>query len=200
MHMKKYTMASLVFIGLVGWYTFAYITQETMSIDFFGIHLPSLSIAVWVILPLVVLYILTVLHISFYTMLASFKLRRYEKDYEQLVDSISDAYLGKKDRHHSYKTQRYSFLGSLLENSTLFPTDSLKSNTSNDKINEIIDIVTDIKKGNVVELKKYSLSIDNALVVQNERNRYKKDDLKSESFIYSSTFLAENSFVNHTLQ
>ena len=133
MHLKRYTMASLIFIVLVGWYIFAYITQDTLSIDFFGVHLPSLSIAVWVIAPLVILYIASILHMSFYSMLGSLKLRKYEKDYEQFIDSIIEAFLGKITRKHSYKTERYSFLGALLDNTKLLPMDSLTSDTPNEK-------------------------------------------------------------------
>ena len=54
MYIKRYTIASAILIALVGWYVYAYITQATMSIGFFGIVLPELSISLWVILPLVI--------------------------------------------------------------------------------------------------------------------------------------------------
>jgi uncharacterized protein YqgQ len=183
MHIKRYTIASFIFIILVGWYIFAYITQDTISLNFFGVQLPSLSIAMWVSVPLVLLYIASVVHISFYSMLGNLKLRKYEKDYEKFIDSIVDAFLGKENRKHSFKTERYSFLNSLLNNVSVVPKEALKSDTSNEKINSVISLVNDVKNGNVVDLKKYSLSLDNEIVIQNERNKYKKGDISAEDIL-----------------
>jgi hypothetical protein len=187
MYIKRYTVASFILIALTGWFVFAYITQDTMSIDFFGVMLPSLSTALWVIVPLVILYIASVMHMSFYSLLSSFRLRKYEKDYNKLMDAIVEAYLGKQDRHHTFKTPRYKLIGSLIDNTTLFPTQNLTANTDNEKINSIVKLIEDIKNGNVVDLKKYSLKSTNDLVIQNERNRYKKGDLKAEDILNNLT-------------
>lgn len=183
MYIKRYSVASFVLIALVGWYIFAFITQESMSMDFFGIHLPSLAIATWVVIPLVILYIASVVHMLFYSIIGGFKLRKYEKDYSKIIDAIVLAYLGKKERDHSYKTERYQLLGSLVDNSTLFPNHNLVNSTTNNKINNVIKIIEDIKKGEVVELKQYSLLPSNQLVIQNERNRYKKGDITAEDIL-----------------
>ena len=191
MYIKRYTIASLILMALVGWYVYAYITQESIGIELFGVVLPSLSIAVWVILPLAVLYIASVFHMSFYSMLGSFKLRRYEKDYDKIIDAIIDAYLNKAERHHTFKTPRYQLLGGLLDNTTLFLKGEVSPTTDNDKINNVIKAVDAIKAGEVVDLKPYNLKIENPLVVQNERNRYKQGDLSSEDILSHSTKYAK---------
>jgi hypothetical protein len=196
MYIKRYTIASFILIALIGWYVFAYITQDTMSIDFFGIMLPSLSTALWVTVPLIILYIASVAHMSFYSLLGSFKLRKYEKDYDKLIDAIVEAYLGKKDRKHSYKTPRYKLIGSLIDNTTLFPSSQLTADTDNEKINSVIKMIEEIENGNVVDLKKYALKPTNELMIQNERNKYKKGDLKAEDILnnldkYNKPFLEE---------
>ena len=178
-------------MALVGWYVYAYVTQESIGIELFGVVLPSLSIAVWVILPLAVLYIASVFHMSFYSMLGSFKLRRYEKDYDKIIDSIVDAYLNKAERNHTFKTPRYKLLGGLLDNTTLFLKGEVSPTTDNDKINDVIKAVDSIKSGEVVDLKSYNLKIINPLVIQNERNRYKKGDLSSEDILSNSTKYAK---------
>jgi len=183
MHIKRYTLVSLIFIILVGSYVYAFVTQGSISIDFFGVTLPAFPIAIWVAVPLAVLYIATVLHISFYTMVGSFKLRKYEKDYEKLIDSIVNSYLGNKDVEYTFQTPRYQLLGSLLDHTTLFPDHSMSANTANEKINAAIRIIDDIKNSKVVELKKFSLPITNSLVIQNERNRYKNGDISAEDIL-----------------
>lgn len=186
MQIKKYTIASFLFIGVVGWYIYAYVSQGSIAIDLFGIPLPSLSVAIWAIVPLIVYYIASVVHMSFYSLIGSFKLRKYEKDYEKFIDAIVDAYLGKENRSHDFKTPRYKLLGSLVDNATLFPTQNMKSDTENEKINTVLKLIEDIKNGEVVEFKKYSLSSTNALVIQNEKNRYKKGDIKAEEILNRS--------------
>jgi hypothetical protein len=186
MYIKRYTIAALVLIVLVGWYVYAFITQASISIEFFGVALPPLSIAVLVTTPLILLYIASVAHMSFYSLLASLKLRKYEKDYEKIVDSIVDAYLGKENRSHSFKTDRYKLLGALVNNATIFPSAELNSDIDNKKISEILSLINKIKNAEPVDLKKYSLPSHNQLVVQNEKNRYKGGDITAEDILGSS--------------
>lgn len=183
MYIKRYTIASLILIALVGWYVQAYVSQDTTAIEVFGVLLPSLPIAIWVIVPLVILYISSVFHMAFYSMLSSFKLRKYDKDYEKVIDAIADAYLAKDERKHIYKTPRYQLLGFIIDNTTLFPNSSLNMSTQNEKLDAVLKVIQDIKNGEIVELKKYGLKPGNALVIQNDRNRYKKGDITAESIL-----------------
>lgn len=183
MYIKRYTVAAFLLMAALGAYVYAYVTQETTTLDFFGIPLPALSIAIWVVIPLFVLYIASVLHMSFYSLLGSINLRKYEKDYERVLDLIVDAYLGKKDRKHTFKTAPYSLLGKLLDNSTIFPNNNITFNYDNEKtqkMSKVLKVIEDIKSGEVVDLKQFHLSNENDLMIQNERNRYKKGDLTAE--------------------
>ena len=191
MYIKRYTVASFILMALVGAFVYTYVTPETTTIDFFGIPLPALSIAVWVVVPLFILYIASVLHFSFYSFLGSMNLRKYDKDYDKLMDAIVEAYLGKKSRAHSFKTERYSLLGTLLENTALFPVGNIIANTDNEKIVDVLQAIEKIKNGEVVDLKQYNLLMENELVVQNERNRYKTGELTAEMVLTNSTKYAD---------
>jgi hypothetical protein len=191
MYIKRYSIAAFIWIAFVGWYVYAYVSHESMSLDFFGIHLPSLSIAVWVIIPLVVLYVASVFHMAFYSMLGNFKLRRYEKDFEKIIDEIIDAYLGKQKREYTFKTERYQLLGKLLEKSTLLPNPALMGTTGNEKIDNVLRLIENIKKGEVVDLKPYGLRPQNPLVIQNEKNRYLKGDVTAEQILSNCAKHAE---------
>ena len=196
MHIKRYTIASFILIALVGWYVGTFVSDESISINIFGVVLPSLSVALWVMIPLIIFYIATLAHISFYSMMGSFKLRKYEKDYEKIIESIAEAYLGKENRNHIFKTPRYKLLGKLIDNTTLFPNNMDSSSIEDEKISSTIKLIEDIKNGEVVELKKLSLSIDNALVVQNNRNKYRNgiltaEDILSHSDNYDSALLKD---------
>lgn len=186
MYIKRYTIASLILIGLVGWYVHSYLTQDTYSIDIFGIHLPALSIAVWVIAPLIVLYVFSVIHMAFYSLLGNLKLRKYDKDFEAIIDGMVDAYLGKKERKHNYKTERYELLGSLIDNTTFVINNDVESDVKNEKINAVLKLIGDVKSGNVVDLKLYGLKNDNPLVIQNNHNKYKNGIVKMDDVLNNS--------------
>ncbi|MDF1884540.1 hypothetical protein JHD49_11375, partial [Sulfurimonas sp. SAG-AH-194-C21] len=140
MYIKRYTIAALILMASLGAFVYTYVTKGTTSIDLFGIPLPSLSIALWIVLPVFVLYIASVLHMSFYSFLGGMSLRKYEKDYDKIIDAIVEAYLGKKSRSHSFKTDRYALLGKLLENTAMFPTGNVVGLTANEKIDGVLKI------------------------------------------------------------
>ena len=189
MYLKRYTVAAFIWIALVGWYVYAYITQTTMSMNFFGIPLPPLLIAIWIVLPLVVLYLGSSLHMAIYSTLGNFKLRKYDKDNEKIIDEIVDTYLGKKERHYSFKTGRYRLLGTLLENSVIYPNGELKGKIKNEKIEKVIDAIESIKRGEVVDLKRFNLRMDNELVVQNTRNMFHSGNLKAEDILSNDKYI-----------
>lgn len=192
MYIKRYTIAALIWIGLVGWYVYAYVTQKSMSIDLFGIPMPSLSIALWVIIPIFILYLASVAHMTFYSILGSFRLRKYEKDYEKLINAIIDAYLGKESGNYTFKTDRYKLLGTLLQNSKVYPVGELTGKINNEKIEKVLKSIQDIKNGEVADLKPYNLPADNELVIQNERNRYKKGEITAETILANCTKYADS--------
>jgi len=183
MYIKRYTVASLILIVLVGWYVYSFVTQDSVSLSLFGVNLPSLSIAMWVVTPLVLLYLASVAHMAFYSLLGSFKLRKYEKDFDKVVDSIVDAYLGKENRSHSFKTERYKLLGALVDHATILPDNELNSDIDNEKISEVLTLINKIKNGESVELKKYNLPSYNHMSMQNARNRYKNGELSAEDVL-----------------
>jgi hypothetical protein len=183
MHIKKYTIAAFILIVVVGWYVYAFVTQESASIEFFGLALPSMPIAVLVIIPLTILYIASVIHMLFYSLIGALKLRKHEKDHDRIVDSIVDAYLGKENRSSSFKTDKYKLLGYLVDNATIFPTEDFDFEVDNKKINDVLTAINSIKKGEVVDLRRYSLPPSNAYVIQNDRNKYKKAAISAEDIL-----------------
>jgi len=185
MYLKRYTVASFLLMVIVGWYVYAFVTQGSMAIEFFGIVLPPVSIALLVVLPLFVLYSASLLHMAFYSLMGSFENRKYDKDFERYIDSVVDAYLGKQVRNHVYKTDRYKLLGGVIDNSVLMANVDLKPNTTNEKINNIINIINDIKDSKVVDLKKFNLKLTNPLVALNQRNMYKNGDVSAEDILKS---------------
>jgi hypothetical protein len=183
MYIKRYAITGFLFVILVGWYVYAFITQESMDLNLFGMALPSLSIALWVVLPLIFLILASIFHISFYSFMGNLQQRKYEKDYNKLIDAVVDAYLGKENRKNSYKTKRYELLGLVIDNAKIYPTFESSALLANEKVTKVLEAIDAVKKGEVVDLKKYSLSSNNPLVIQNNRNSHKKGEISCEDVL-----------------
>lgn len=196
MYIKRYAVTGLIFVVLVAWYVYAFVTQESVSLDLFGVAFPSLSIAMWVVLPLLVLILASIFHISFYSFMGNLQKRKYEKDYNKLIDAIIDAYLGKENTKHIYKTKRYELLGSLVDNAKMYPLFESSALVAHEKVALVLEKIEKIKAGEVVDLKKLALAQNNPLVIQNNRNRHKNGAISCEDILthhskYDPTFCKE---------
>ena len=186
MYLKRYTIASFILMILVGWYVYAYISHESMSLSFFGVNLPPISIALLVVIPMLLLYLASLSHMAFYSLLGGFRLKKYERDYEKLIDAICDAFLAKEEREHTFKTERYQLLGKVVDNSSVFPQTEKILDIENEKLKTIVDMIHKIKNGEVVNMKKLGLSPTNPLMVQNSINRYKNGELGAEEILINA--------------
>lgn len=185
MRLKQYSVAALMFILAIGWYIYAFKTQASTSIDLFGIHMPSLPIALWVMVPAVLLFLASVMHIAFYSMLGSFKLRRYQHDYDKLMKKIQLSILNEHTTEDNFKTDRYQLLGKLIAHSQLKIDDTLQE-TNNSKLDDTIAIIRALNSGEVVELKKYNLPKDNIWVKRNNANKFATGKLSAEDILSKS--------------
>lgn len=186
MYIKRYTIAVSLFAILLGWYVYAFVSQQSIQVEFFGIYLPTLPVAFLVVIPVILLYVASVLHMSFYSFVGTLNQRKYEKDYEKFINTIIDALLGKKNRHHEFKTQRYKQLGKVLDNISIY-TNGQITEVDDEKLSLTLDIINKIKNGEVVDLKKYSLDSDNELVILNTKNRYNANEISAEDVLNKSS-------------
>ncbi|MDF1882037.1 hypothetical protein JHD50_12130 [Sulfurimonas sp. MAG313] len=185
MYLKRYTLGTLALMLFVGWYISQYLGySQTEAISFFGIHLPSLPVSVLILLPVFVLYLLSVSHMFYYSVKNFFSLRNFKKDYESLIDVIVDELL-LVQKIHTFKTDRYKLLGSVLGSTAMVPKGDLIL-TDNNKVNEALKLIHDINDGKVVDLKKFNLPEDNELVLKNQNNRMQTLDLSPEEILNKS--------------
>lgn len=185
MYIKRYAITALLFILFVGWYVYAYISQESIALNFLWVELPSLSIALLVVAPIIFLTLASIFHMFFYSFLGTLKERKSEKDNEKLLDAIADTFLGKDTSHVKYKTPTYQLLGSLVANTNISPTDKLSVLIKDKKIQNILELIEKIEEGEVVDLKKYALTNKNPLMMKNQLNRYKKGEINAERILTS---------------
>lgn len=182
MYIKRYTISVGLFAIILGWYVYGFVTQQSVEIGLFGMNLPSMPVAVLVVIPVIFLYIATVFHMAFYSLLGSFKVRKYEKDLDRMMLSFGDALLCKEERHFEFKTPKYKQLGKLVDHLSLSPIGQMPA-IEDEKLALILKVVTRVKNGEVADLRKFNLPSDNSLMIQNDKNRYDAHELSAEDVL-----------------
>lgn len=181
MQLKRYTIASFIFIFLVGMATYT-INANPLSFDLLGIHFPTLPIAFWVIVPMGLMYLVSVLHMAFHALLGDLKLRKLDRDHEKMVDALTDALLGVSERTYVFKSDAYKLMGKVLTNVVLLPNEALKE-VGQEKLDEAFRLVRDVKEKKKVDLKKFHLTNSSALGIQNNLNRLERGELGVEEIL-----------------
>ena len=182
MYIKRYTISVSLFVLLLGWFVYGFVTQQSIGIAFLGMSLPSMPIAILVVIPVIFLYIATIFHMAFYSLLGSFKVRKYEKDLEKMMISVGDALLCKENRHFEFKTPKYKQLGKVIDHVSIIADVQMPS-IEDEKLATVLRVVSRVKSGQVADLRKFSLPTDNQLMIQNDKNRYDAHEISAEDVL-----------------
>jgi len=181
MQLKRYTIASFIFIFLVGIATYS-IDNGVMSFDLLGIHFPNLPIAFWVTVPVALMYFVSVLHMAFHALLGTLKLRKLDRDNEKMIDALRDGLLGVSERNYVFKSDAYKLMGKLLDNSLILPYETLRE-VGNEKIDEALGLLRDVKDKKKVDIKKFHLANSTSLAIQNNLNRLERGELGADEVL-----------------
>lgn len=181
MQLKRYTIASLILIILVAAAVYS-IDNEAISFDLLGIHFPNLPVAFWVVVPLIIMYLASLLHMGVYALVGNFKLRRLNKDHEKMIDALRDALLGIGERNYVYKSEPYKLMGKLIDHSLLIPFDTLRS-IGNEKIDDVLQLMRDVKENKKVDIKKFHLPSTTSIAIQNNLNRFERGEIDADSIL-----------------
>lgn len=163
MGLKKYIGFSLLLIIAVGLYVYS-VESGDYRVTVLDISL-LLPTVVWVLVPLVVLFIFTVLHLIFYGSVNYCKNRAYVKDEGNIIESLKAALLGKSDRK-KLKTTGYKNLASIIGQFKIDVKDNAFTST-NEGLNQVVSQIKDIKDGKYVNEKALKLDAGSELAKQN---------------------------------
>ncbi|ADR33796.1 hypothetical protein Sulku_1133 [Sulfuricurvum kujiense DSM 16994] len=184
MQLKRYTIASLILMILVAAAVYS-IDNGSISFDLLGMHFPNLPVAFWVVVPLAIMYVASLLHMGVFALVGNFKLRRLNKDHEKMVDALRDALLGVGERNNVYKSDAYKLMGKLIDNSVILPYETLRS-VGNEKIDDALQLMRDVKENKKVEIKKFHLPSSTSIAIQNNLNRFERGELDADSILSRS--------------
>jgi hypothetical protein len=151
--------------------------EYTMS--FLGMS-QTLPTAVWIVVPLIVLYVATMAHFLFYGAVIYLKTSSYKNDYEMLIDQIANKLMGIDDEK-DYKNQEFKTLSDFITQSEIKPKSRFKLNIA--KLDKVAETLHAIEEGQFVDLSKFRLAKENPVLQHNAENRLKNDVKYAEEIL-----------------
>ena len=172
MGLKKYILGSVVLILIIAGYTFSIEAGDyRVQIMEYVLILP---IAVWIVLPMLVLFVITILHILFYGLKNYFSIKAISKDSDALVSLVNKKLL-KESSKLSFQNKNFKDISDVLNQLDIDVTNS-DFNSSNKDINKTIDQLFSIKSGKYISSKELKLDNNNPIMIQNILNRISQDE------------------------
>lgn len=171
MGLKKYILFSILLIILVAGYTYS-ILPGTYEIKVMEKTL-TLPIVAWVSLPIVLLFLASVLHMFFYGFKGYLSNRSIIKDEENILESIKSNLLHKNDTR-IYKRKTFRALSEILSQVQLVPKEG-DFTSENKEINQIVEKLKSIDAGKYLSPKELKLEDTNPLTLKNITNKVNTD-------------------------
>ncbi|MGB5917906.1 hypothetical protein [Arcobacter sp.] len=171
MGLKKYIAFSLLLIIAIYIFVFSIQTGNfTVSILDYSLALP---IAVWVVLPLVVLFLVTILHIVFYGFKNYLQASAIKKDEENIIEFFKDLLLG-NNSNKKFKQKALKELADILVQMKLSPkVENFES--SNNDIKIIVNNMIKINSGEYVSDKSFKFNKNGQVAQKNILNKVNED-------------------------
>ena len=175
MRLGLYIVASIVLMAMVGVFIYTFNPNE-YSHNFFGMYI-TLPVAVWIIMPMFVLMVASLVHMMFYGTKNFFKFKRWEKDSNSLNNALYWSLLN-EPKPHRYNLPKLKETASLLQISNIKVNGTV--NGVSEKLQSALNIISEIDKGECVDFKEkklaHILSSKNPLVIKNHMNCLSKDE------------------------
>ena len=172
MGIKKYILASLLLLIAIAGYVFS-LESGDYRIQLMD-SVTILPTAVWVMIPALLLFAATLLHMFYYGFKNYLSSRVIQKDNENLLTLITKR-LVNEPSSVTFKNADMKELGNILSQVN-FTISSDSFTSSNKKINKISEYILNINNKKYISNKDFKLSKDNVLMQQNLKNRVDSDD------------------------
>jgi len=193
MRLGLYVLASIMLMGLVGTLTHIFINPNDYNSEVLANT--TLPVGVWIIIPMFLLMLASLVHIMFYGTKNFFKFKRWEKDSQTLTNALYWSLL------HEPKPHKFN-LPKLKASALLFQTSTIKVHGTIDgvseKVQSALNIISELDKGECVDFREKKLagvlSTENPLVIKNHINCLKKNSNFAEEVLLSKEKYGEEVF------
>lgn len=189
MKLRVFFVILFAYIVLVGLYVFSINGDKYLYTLPLSSYEFSLPVAIWFIIPVLIFAII----VFFLELGANFQAwiqsRLIKEDFKLLLDQIQ-AELLEKEFHALPKTRRYKTLSILLGNLELSPKVEMSKKTGDSSLDSFLESLGDIKRGNYIDLKKYSPNLESNIAKQNFSNRLNEDEKFAQEVLRDGRYTA----------
>ena len=191
MKFKYYIGALFVFVVIIGLYVYSLSgVSYTYQIPFTATTI-TLPVAIWYIVP-VLLFFIVVLLLEVSGKYRMWRKRtKYKNDYSLILQQIENQLLDKDESLKQPTMNRYKALSILLGNLTFDIKDGVPTKSGNARLDELIESLGDLKRGEYVNLKKYAPNSKSHFIKQNILNQIHSDEKFASEVLKKSSYSLE---------
>ena len=175
MRLALYIFATFALMAIIAAFTYT-VNPDHYTIELMGINF-SFPVAVWIVLPMLLLLIFTLVHMFFYGLKNYFILKKWQKDANTLEDALYWS-LVNEPKEQKYGIDVVGSSASLLGKASLNISDNMEGLTP--RLTRVVNIIQKIKNGDYVDFKEEKMTkvfnVGNPILTQNRLNRLESDD------------------------
>ena len=175
MRLGLYIFATFALIAIIGAFTYT-INANNFIVEVMGINF-NFPVAVWIILPMLLLFIFTLGHMLFYGVRNYFKLKKWQRDANTLEDALYWS-LVNEPKEQKYVMPEIKSSAVLLGKSSLNILDNVEGLSP--RLAKIVNIIQKIKNGEYINLKEEKIAKvfneGNPILIQNRLNCLESDE------------------------
>jgi len=181
-----YIFATLALVAIIGALAYT-VNPDKYTVELMGMQF-EFHIAVWLILPMLILFVFTLAHMFFYGLRNYLMLKKWHKDTLCLENALY-ASLIHEPKAHKYAIEDIASVAVLLSKSSIHLFDNVEGLSP--KLSRITHLIQKIKNGEYIDLKEHKLlktfKEGNPLLIQNRLNRLKSDETFVQDVMRSSS-------------
>lgn len=190
MRLALYIFATFALMVIIAAFTYT-VNPDHYTIELMGINF-SFPVAVWIVLPMLLLLIFTLVHMFFYGLKNYFILKKWQKDANTLEDALYWS-LVNEPKEQKYGIDEVGSSALLLGKASLNVSDNVEGLTP--RLARVVNIIQKIKNGEYVDFKEEKMSkvfnAGNPILTQNRLNRLESDDKFIENVMKSTSEYSE---------
>jgi len=186
MRLGLYIIIALGIMISIGAFTYT-VAPNNYIIEFMGINL-NFPIAVWVVLPMALLFLFTVIYMLLYGVRSYFKLKKWQRDTETLEDALYWSLVNEP------KEQKYA-MGEIKNSAVLLSKASVNMSDNveglSPRLAKVVNLIQKVKNGEYIDLKEEKMAKvftdGNPILIQNRLNRLESDEKFVEEVMKSAS-------------
>ncbi len=186
MRLGLYIFFGIALMAIIGAFTYT-IATDNFIIEIMGINF-NLPIAVWVVLPMLLLFLFTIIHMLFYGVRNYFKIKKWERDTDTLEDALYWS-LVNEPKEQKYTIGNIKNTAVLLSKASIDMADNVEGLTP--RLAKVVNIIQKIKNGDYIDLKEEKMgkvfNDGNPILIQNRLNHLKSGDKFVEDVMKSAS-------------